>query len=139
MRALSRKRQYEVPPMRNYLFLLAVPLVALVTLHAPAQADKPKYKVHFDTEQLEQALDGTPGIHVKVRFSFSQDGKKVDKLDGDYMLVIEENGKFVKKIDLTRPAVIEDLSVILALDTSGSMNGSGRMKQARDASAAFLK
>ncbi len=126
--------------MRKYA-LLAIPLVACAVLQAPAQSDKAKagYKVTFDSEQLEKGPDDAKGIYIKVRYAFTQDGKKVDKLDGDYRLAIEEDGKFVKSVDLSRPSVAEDISVILTLDTSGSMKEHGRMQQARLAADVFLK
>lgn len=129
--------------MRKY-FLLAIPLLALAVLHAPAQSDKnPKYKISFnpdkDVEQLDVGPAGEKGIFVKVKYSITTEaGQAVDELEGDHFLVVEENGKFVQKIPLQRK-VNKDLSVMLTIDTSGSMKEFDRMSQARGAAEAFLK
>src|SRR2546421_4050381 len=110
--------------MRKYI-LLVIPLIALAVVQAPAQSDKPntKYKLLFnpakDVEQLSRGPDGKEGIFVKVKYGITtEDGKKVEELDGEYFLIIEENGKFVQKVPLQR-RVTKDLSVMLTIDTSG--------------------
>lgn len=128
------------------LILLVIPLFAFLSLQATAQPKKAKnpYQVDFDrskdVEQLSQSPDGTKkAIFVRVRFAITLDGANIDKLGEDYKLVIEEDGQRVKEVDVPRPTVSEDLSVMLALDTSGSMKEHGRMEQARTAGEAFLK
>ena len=127
------------------LTLLAVPFVCLLALDAPGQAKKSKmpYQVEFDAAkdvtQLDRGPDGKEGIYIKVRFSITLDGNKIEKLTGDHKLVIEENGHRVKEIDVPQPVVSDELSVMLAIDTSGSMKEHGRMEQARVAAAAFLQ
>jgi VWFA-related protein len=129
--------------MRKLLFLVPM-LLVLGAWQAAAQAKKNNipYQIDFDnTKDVEQlpADPQKPGIFVRVRFRITSDGAKVEKLEGDYMIVIEENGKRVEKIDLLPPPVIsQDLSVMLALDTSGSMKEHERMKQARIAADVFL-
>jgi VWFA-related protein len=140
---LRRKRLFEESTMRKYA-LLVVPLLALAVLQAPAQSDKAKapYKVDFDpdrdVQQLDRSADGKEGIHIKVRFTITLEGSAVDKLEGDYKLVIEENGQRVKVVDVPRPVLSDALSVILAMDTSGSMKEHKRMEQARAAADVFL-
>lgn len=124
--------------------LLAMSLVSLVALDAPAQTKKSKapYQVDFnhaqDVTQMDRAPDGKEGIYIKVRFSITLDGNKVVNVGDDYKIVIEENGHRVKEVAVPRPVISDDLSVMLALDTSGSMKEHGRMTQAREASAVFL-
>lgn len=92
-----------------------------------------------DIERLEVSPDGKKtGIFIKVKFAITLDGSKVEKLSDDFLLVIEENGHKVKEVALPRPTPSEALSVILAMDTSGSMKEHGRMEQARTAAVAFL-
>jgi hypothetical protein len=126
------------------LAVLAIPLLTFFVPPAQAQKSKTAYKIEFDpsadVEQLTQSPDGTKkAIFVRVHFSITLDGADVGKLDGDYKLVIEEDGKEVKRIDVPRPKPVESISVMLALDTSGSMKENRRMEQARIAAEVFLK
>jgi VWFA-related protein len=130
--------------MRKYALLL-IPLLALCALDAPAQTKKAKtpYLVEFDRAkdiaQMSVSPDGTKkGIFVKVRFAVTLDGSKVEKLGDDYKLIIEEDGHEVKRVDMPRPVASDDLTVMLALDTSGSMKEHGRIEQARGAADVFL-
>ncbi len=123
--------------MRKYTFLL-IPLLALCAVDAPAQSKKAKtpYLVEFDRAkditQMNVSADGTKkGIFVKVRFAVTLDGGKIDKLGEDYKLIIEEDGREVKRVDMPRPVASDDLTVMLAIDTSGSMKEHGRIEQAR--------
>lgn len=129
--------------MRKFA-ILVLPLLALFTLPATGQPKKKQpYVVEFDRtkdiERLEQSPDGTKkGIFIKVKFAITLDGSKVEKIGDDFKLLIEEDGHLVKEVALPRPTASEDLSVILALDTSGSMKEHGRMDQARAAATVFL-
>lgn len=130
--------------MRKLAFLL-IPLLALCALEAPAQPKKGKapYVVEFDRSkditQTNVSPDGTKkGIFVKVRFAVTLDGSKVENLGDDYKLVIEEDGHEVKRVDMPRPVASDELTVMLALDTSGSMKEHGRIQQARLAADVFL-
>jgi VWFA-related protein len=131
--------------MRRFAMII-IPLFALLTLQATGQPKKAKnpYQVEFDrnkdVEQLTQSPDGTKkAIFVRVRFAITLDGANIDKLGDDYKLVIEEDGQRVKEVDVPRPTVSDELSVMLALDTSSSMKEHGRMEQARGAAEVFLK
>jgi Mg-chelatase subunit ChlD len=128
--------------MRKYACLL-LPLFVLAVVQATAQPNKAKnpYKVEFDPakdiEQLAQ-YEGKKGIFIKVQFSITFDGANADKMEGDYKIAIKENGKLVSEVALPRPVLSEAISVVLAMDTSGSMKEHGRMEQARGASKVFL-
>lgn len=127
--------------MRKFSLLL---LVAAMTLPAFAQTEKAKlpYTVEFDKDKdvdsTFRPADGAQGIFVKVRFAIKLEGSEVDKIEGDYKLLIEENGQVVKVVDVPRPIVSDALSVVLAMDTSGSMKQFRRMEQARAAADVFL-
>lgn len=130
--------------MRKYALLL-IPLLALCAIDADGQTKKAKmpYLVEFDKAkditQMNVSPDGTKkGIYIKVRFAVTLDGSKVDKLGDDYKLVIEEDGHEVKRVDMPRPVASDDLTVMLAIDTSGSMKEHGRIEQARAAADVFL-
>jgi VWFA-related protein len=131
--------------MRRLLFpLLALPFGALL-LGIPADAQqgtKSPYTIDFDQKDVfmpDKSKDGKEGVFVRVKFGISLDGKKAQSIDTDYKLVIEENGKKVAVVDPPRSTTIStDLSVILALDTSGSMKEHNRMTMARAAAETFL-
>ncbi len=128
--------------MRKYAAILVLPFIAVLALHAQPQKPKAKmpYQIEFepakDVTQLDR-YEGKDGIFIKVRFAIMLDGAKVVDFS-DHKLVIEENGHRVKEVDVPRPVVSDDLAVMLALDTSGSMKEHGRMEQARLASDAFF-
>ncbi len=129
--------------MRKLIFLAPL-LLILPVLHAPAQSKKKNlaYQLDFDAakdvEQLNRSPDGKEGIYFKVRFGITLDGDKVEKLEGEFKIIIEEDGKRVKEVDVPKPVASQDLSVMLAADTSGSMSKFGRMEQARIAADVFL-
>ncbi len=127
---------------KSTLILLTVLAVFNLPLFAQPKKKAP-YVVEFDRnkdiERLDISPDGTKkGIYIKVRFFITLDGSKVENVGNEYKLIIEEDGHQVKVVDLQRPVVSQDLSVMLALDTSGSMKEHGRMEQARAAADFFL-
>ena len=121
-------------------------IVALIALQASAPAQNKKkqpYVIEFDrardVEQTSVSPDGKKkGIFVKVKFAITLDGSKVEKLDDDHLLIIEEDGHKVKEVSLPKPVASEALTVILTMDTSGSMSGR-RIEQARVAADVFLQ
>lgn len=128
--------------MRYWPFsLIAFVLCAACVLGDPAAPVG--YKIEFDpvhdVSVLERDKDGREKLFVRVRFVITLEGNKVDRVGEEYKLLIEENGREVKKVDVPKPAPAEDLSVMLAIDTSGSMKEHGRMPQAREAADVFLK
>lgn len=114
-------------------------LVILALLNQPPTA---QYKIDFDPTRDVALLDqhaGADGLFVKVRFSIQVEGAGPDDPNVQYKIVIEENGHKVHEDDVPRPTPTEDLSVVLAMDTSGSMSESGRMDKARVAADYFLR
>jgi VWFA-related protein len=118
------------------IFLAAAPLLGQppATFH---------YKIDFDPNRdvtlLDQKTDGgAKGLFVKVRFSITVEGAAPDDPNTQYKILVEENGHKVHEDDVPRPTPVEDLSVVLAMDTSGSMNEHGRMEKARAAAEFFL-
>jgi VWFA-related protein len=127
------------------LLIAALPLSLLaLALSVPATAQpegKSPYKIEFnsdDVERLDRDEHGREGVYVQVKFTISLDSKDVKEIDGDYKVYIEENGKRVGVVDLPRPTMATDLSVILAMDTSGSMKEHNRIAMARKAADTFL-
>jgi VWFA-related protein len=127
--------------MRKLMSVLAV--LVLGALTALGDSAPAPYKIEFDPAHdvaiQEKDKKGNEGLYVRVRFAVTLDGNKVERIGDEYKLVIEENGKPVQTVDVPRPAPADDLSVMLALDTSGSMKEHGRMPQAREAAETFLR
>ncbi len=128
--------------MRSLLFLT----VCLLAFGAAALADPAPvvpYKIEFDPDHdvsmQERDKDGKEKLSVRVKFAITLDGNKVERVGDEYKILIKENSREVKKVDVPRPTAPEDISVLLTLDTSGSMKEHGRMPQAREAAALFLK
>jgi VWFA-related protein len=124
------------------LFLV---LLAVSVLSAPAGAQpggKSPYTVDFDQNDVrmpEKSKDGQDGVYVRVKFTISLNGENTKSVADEYKLRIEENGKRVAEVDPPRSTTVStDLSVILAIDTSGSMKEHNRMTMARTAAETFL-
>lgn len=118
-------------------------LMVLLALATPLLAQgPPPYKIDFDPQRDVALLDrddkGRSGLFVNVRFTITlAPGAQVDP-GKEYKLIIEEDGFQVKEVDVPRPTPVEELNVMLALDTSGSMKERNRMAQAKTAAEAFL-
>lgn len=123
--------------------LLSTLLVSLMALPVLGQAPSIQYKIEFDPARdvslLDQSATGASGLFVKVRFSISVEGVAPDDPKTQYKILIEENGRKVHEDDVPRPTPSDDLAVVLAIDTSGSMKEHGRMEKARNAAEFFLK
>jgi VWFA-related protein len=133
--------------MRAVLAVLPVAL-ALALLPSLVDAQVPggvPYKL-TPLEDPKPWRDGSGTLQVTVRFTIEQ----LRAVQGDewkhYKVKITENGRQVKEVGMPKPVigVQEDLSVVFALDVSGSMvkiDGSGknrRIDEARKAAEFFL-
>ncbi|MCI0643125.1 MAG: VWA domain-containing protein [Gemmataceae bacterium] len=127
--------------MRKFFAVLfAVVLAAAVPALGQDKAAAP-YKIDFEPARDVTLSDkddaGKQGLFVTVRFVITLDGAP-ETAGVEYKIIIEEDGQRVKEEDVPRPTPSEDLSVVLAMDTSGSMKEHGRMKQAKSAAETFL-
>src|SRR5258706_309914 len=121
-----------------------IPFTVLV-LSLPAGAQprgKSPYTIDFDQNDVrmpEKSKDGQDGVYVRVKFTISLNGENTKSVADEYKLRIEENGKIVAEVNPPRSTTVStDLSVILAIDTSGSMKEHNRMTMARTAAETFL-
>jgi VWFA-related protein len=115
-----------------FALVLVVPAIAQPEVKSPYSAEL------NSVEQIPPPEDKT-GIYYSVKFTISLDGKDVNKVDGNWDLVVEENAKQVYRMPLPRPTTSADLTVMLAIDTSGSMKEHNRMPMARQATQTFLE
>ncbi len=106
----------------------------------------PPYRIDFNPLQDVTLLDknekGELGLFIHVNFMITLEGKTTleDLAGADYKIKIEEDGHFIPpELDVPRPAPVENVSAILALDTSGSMKERNRMAQAKAAAGEFLR
>jgi VWFA-related protein len=127
--------------MRRLLICFVIALIAVVPIIAQPDAKAP-YKIDFnpsDVEQRSHSKDGKEGIYIGVRFGISETKEGGSANEGDWQIIIEENGKKAAVVPLPEvKTVTTDLSVIMALDTSGSMKEHNRMAMAREAAQTFL-
>lgn len=127
--------------MRRLIAGLVVFLLGAAALPAVPEAGKSPYKIDFDpdsVEMLDRDAEGKDGVFVRVKFAITLDGNRAGPVGDEYTIAIYENGKKVAERRLPRPTASTDLSVILALDTSGSMKEHNRMPMARQAAETFL-
>ncbi len=128
--------------MRTSVAVLAGALL-LAALPALAQQPAAPYELIFDPQtQVVQGREGPNNtLYVTVRFTIKQQGKVTGDAWKDYKIRITENGKTIQPlVDMPQPQVVQedDLSLVLALDESGSMIEGDRMKQAKDAAKVFF-
>src|SRR5947209_2049317 len=116
--------------MRRLLVCLVFALVLVMPVLAQPDAKAP-YKIDFnpnDVEQRSRSKEGREGIYIAVRFGISAESKEGNANEGDWQIVIEENGKKAAAVPLPEvKTVTTGLSVIMAIDTSGSMREHNRM------------
>ncbi|MCC6417580.1 MAG: VWA domain-containing protein [Gemmataceae bacterium] len=125
--------------------LLAALAGALALAAVPGLAQPPAkvmYKLSFDPERHVTRevtnKDGKDVISVSVRFTLTQLGEASGAALKDYRILIKEEGRLVEEVAVPVPSVSDDLSVVLAMDVSGSMKDFGRIGQARAAANVFF-
>ncbi len=126
---------------RRLLSVWGVILLAATAVWS--QAPGMQYKIEFHPEKgdvtlLDRDSEGRQGLFVKVNFTIIRESDQPDEPGMTYKVVVEEDGKFVTEVDVPRPTPSDDLSVVLSMDISGSMNDFGRIGQARVAARTFL-
>jgi VWFA-related protein len=128
--------------MRAAALSLVIGVCALLPAAGQQKSDVP-YRIAFDSGRDVTMHDsdektGKEGLFVTVRFTITVEGNAAAAPGTDYKIIIEEDGHRVKEEDVPRPTPSEELSVVLAIDTSGSMKEHGRMAQAKSAAGIFL-
>jgi VWFA-related protein len=126
--------------MRRLLLCLAFALVLAVPVLAQSDT-RPPYKIDFngEVERRDRNKSGKEGIYLVVRFGIELADKNVGANEGDWQIIIEENNKTAKVVPLPQiRTVTAGLSVIMTIDTSGSMKEHNRMAMAREAAHTFL-
>jgi VWFA-related protein len=123
--------------------LIGLPLIMLAAVPVFGQPDaKLPYKIEFnqnDVELRHQSKDGKSGIYLGVRFNVSSQGNDVSAKEGEWQIAVYENNKVAATVSLPEISrVTKELSVVMAIDTSGSMKEHGRMQMARQAAQTFL-
>jgi Mg-chelatase subunit ChlD len=126
--------------MRRTRWLLLL-LGALVVAAMPALGQS---SGSYTLKSEKPTLTDIGGRHrVDVKFQVLKNGEPVKTVDGDFEIEVYEQGKLVTKVLLPRtPVKKQELSVVLAVDISGSMSeGEGdqrRMDQAKAAAKVFF-
>src|SRR5262245_49081456 len=108
--------------MAVFLFLAVLPLAAQDQTPKTYQIrlvelDQQGHFAHITTRQR----DGKPSLYVTLRFKIlkKDDDSPVVDIARD-VIVVEEDGRRVTDLEIDQPAH-EPLTVVLAVDTSGSM------------------
>ncbi len=133
--------------MRAGIIVLALCFAALP---AAAQPSQPLYEIKKEQVQKDgQTHDriyltrrpdaqGKPTLYVSVQFTIVRpDGQLADDVNPDE-LVVEEDHQRVREVTVQRPSALDRLTVVLAIDISGSMAEHGKMEQAKQAANRFL-
>jgi VWFA-related protein len=137
--------------MRARLLGTVVGLALLLAVPAGAQ-DKGGQKYKVTIKNIEGPYERDGKLVYRVAFRISLAGKAAPTSDSRDFVVITENGKEAHRLELGQ-VKIRDLTTVLAMDISGSMEmrsaktknergentGPKRIEEARDAAAFFFK
>jgi VWFA-related protein len=129
--------------MRLYLASLTAVLllVAVVFAQNPAKpAANRQYKIDIDKVfSAAREKDGKKAIYVTVQFKvkYASDGKLAGNI-GKNEILVEEDHQRVTDLEIFQPQGNDQLTAVLAMDTSGSMVDNGKMAQAKHAAEIFL-
>jgi VWFA-related protein len=135
--------------MRHFLAALILAL-GLAGLPAFAQSQSPLY--HIEKEKIENNgrsedrmfvsrrpdRNGKSTLFVTVQFRIL-DADNQPALDVQPAeIVVKEDGRKVSDLEIHAPTALEPLTIVLAIDTSGSMADHGKMDEAKRAARSFL-
>src|SRR6516225_5327077 len=129
---------------RTLLTVVGITVLAVPLLAQEAVVPQPQlpYRIDFnpqeDVQQFDQKGAGENKLMLKVQFLVSPVAGANPEPGKNYKVVVEEDGKFVKEVNIPRPKQSEDLVVVMAMDISGSMKEHRRMDQARKAAGVFF-
>lgn len=121
----------------------AAPALLLALLAAdPAQAQSPHtYKILTEGRVHTSPHDskGKSGLFVTVQFKIVNltDGQLAGAI-GKEEIVVEEDHRRVTDLEIYQPRALDPLTVVLALDTSGSMAADRKLEEAKRAARLFL-
>jgi VWFA-related protein len=125
---------------------VAVGVVGILVLASfPAAGQEPRqpavrYKVDIDSMVPSmRPYKGRDAVHVTVQFRIRElatESTTTDVPESD--ILIEEDRKEVAKVDFFQPRGSSSLTVMLAMDTSGSMLEAGKLQEAKAAGGVFL-
>jgi VWFA-related protein len=83
---------------------------------------------------------GKPGLYVTVQFKIVNlvDGRLANNIDKEE-IVVEEDHRRVTDVEIYQPRARDPLTVVMVLDTSGSMTAEHKLDEAKEAARLFLK
>ena len=126
--------------MRTSVAVLAAALLAAVPGFTQSPAQPVPYQILFDQDSdVSQAREGPKNtLYVTVRFRV-EGGQVAPEVAKQYRILIKEDGRVVGDAGVPQPKPSEDLSAVLAMDISGSMNEYQRLDKAKAAANVFFK
>src|SRR5947209_6092484 len=122
---------------------LCVPAVFALFLTAAPAPGQAAYKIFVKELHIDQGLhphDGKPALLVKVQFKIERlaDGQVATDVQKDE-IIVEEDRRRVTELDIFQPRSADPLTVVLVLDTSGSMSKDRKLDEAREAARVFFQ
>ena len=129
--------------------LLLVSIACVLAVPLSAHAQTPLYKIEMDqVEKDGQVRDrvfvgrqtdrqGKEKLFVTVQFKILQEGQPVLDI-APTEIVVKEDGRVVKELEIHTPTAAEALTTVLAMDISGSMAEHNKMAEVKQAARLFL-
>lgn len=124
----------------GFLVLLALTLLAL-PIEVEAQPTANLYRVELDQQRAHVATrdrQGKPALYITVQFKITQSNGQLATDVAKDEIVVEEDGRRITELEIFQPRAVDPLSVMLALDISGSMASQGKMNAAKRSARVFL-
>jgi VWFA-related protein len=122
-------------PNKKNILLLAFLVVSLILTSAarPVAIPDRQEKIILQITQVDTSEFPVVHVYVSVR---DEKGEPLPINPG--RLVLKENGKPINAQDIKGTAVVNDLTSLLVLDNSGSMNFAGKLEAAKSAAKDYV-
>jgi VWFA-related protein len=116
------------------LTLNLLPTVAAEPVQNLYHVELDQQRAHVSTRDRQ----GRPSLYLTVQFKITQANGQLATDVAKDEIIVEEDGRRITELEIHQPKAVDPLSVVLALDISGSMANQGKMAAAKQSARLFL-